>query len=190
MYTGTALEVVALDAVTGRQFWKISRSARSERILQRLRSEQGPGDCRGHRLLGHHRLPPAGARRQDRPGHLGQGDGEVAEGLPVQRGAAGRAQHGNPGARHQRGGRQLLGGGVRREDRKRDLALQHRAHFGRPAGGKDLDGRFLEARRRRPSGTAERTTRRRTSRSGAPGIRTRAGTAIRARRATTCTPIP
>ena len=26
MYTGTALEVVALDAVTGRQFWKISRS--------------------------------------------------------------------------------------------------------------------------------------------------------------------
>ncbi len=36
LYTGSALEAVALDAVTGRQFWRAAAPARPERILQRL----------------------------------------------------------------------------------------------------------------------------------------------------------
>ena len=72
MYTGTALEAVALDAVTGRQFWKLTRAARSQGVLQRLRSQQGHGDRRRHSVLGDCRLPPARDRREDRPRDLGQ----------------------------------------------------------------------------------------------------------------------
>ena len=57
MYTGTALEAVALDAVTGRQVLEGLAPARSEGVLQRLRSQQGHGDCRRHVVLGHRGLP-------------------------------------------------------------------------------------------------------------------------------------
>ena len=39
MYTGTALEAVALDAVTGRQYLETPAYSRSEGLLQRLRSQ-------------------------------------------------------------------------------------------------------------------------------------------------------
>ena len=75
MYTGTALEAVALDAVTGREYWKLPALFRSQSLLQRLRSEQRPGDCRRHSVLGHYRLPSDRNRRKDRKGHLGHRDG-------------------------------------------------------------------------------------------------------------------
>ncbi len=73
VYTGTALEAVALDAVTGRQYLETLTPARSEGVLQRLRSEQGHGHRGRHALLGHGGLPSARDRRQDRARDLGQG---------------------------------------------------------------------------------------------------------------------
>ena len=60
-------------------------SARSEGVLQRLRSQQRHGDRRRHAVLGDGGLPPARHRRQDRPRDLGQSPGRLQEGLPVQR---------------------------------------------------------------------------------------------------------
>ena len=51
MYTGTALEVVALDAVTGRAVLEVCAAARSEGVLQRVRGQQRPGDRRRHVLF-------------------------------------------------------------------------------------------------------------------------------------------
>ena len=96
MYTGTALEVVALDAVTGRQYWKFARPLDPKEVLQRLRSQQRDGHRRGQALLGHGRLSPDRDRREDGPRDLGQGPGRLQEGLPVQRAPARRARHGHP----------------------------------------------------------------------------------------------
>src|SRR5687767_15144863 len=58
MYTGTALEIVALDAVTGREYWKLNRALDPEGVLQRLRGQQRRGDRRQHVVLGDRRLSP------------------------------------------------------------------------------------------------------------------------------------
>ena len=147
MYTGTALEVVALDAVTGRRVLEALAPARSEGVLQRLRGQQRDGDRRRHAVLGHGRLPPARDRREERPRDLGQGPGRLQEGLPVQRAAARRQGHGHPRTGDQRGGRQLLGGGVRHQDRQGALAIRHRAELRGCARSEDLDRRLVEARR-------------------------------------------
>ena len=87
-------------------------SPRSQGVRQRLRSEQGDGDGGRYAVLGDGRLPPARDRREDRPRDLGQDARRLQEGLPIQCRAAHRAQHGDPRAGHQRGGRELLGGGL------------------------------------------------------------------------------
>ena len=62
----------------------------------------------------------------------------------------------------ERSGRQLLGRRVRRQDRQRAVALQHRADVGRPARGEDVGGRFVEARRQPDLERRHATIRKRT----------------------------
>ena len=140
MYTGTALEAVALDAVTGRQFWKLPRPLDPKAYYNAYEVNKGHGDRRRHVVLGNGRLPPARDRRQDRPRDLGQSPGRLQEGLPVQRRAARRPEHGDPRTGDQRSRRQLLGGGLRHQDRQGTLAIRHRADVGGCARGEDLGG--------------------------------------------------
>ena len=69
LYAGTMTEVVALDAVTGRQYWKLSRPFNPRRLPRttHLPSQQRTGDRREHVIVGDgSRLPSARHRYQER----------------------------------------------------------------------------------------------------------------------------
>ena len=147
MYTGTALEVVALDAVTGREYWKLSRPLDPKAYYNAYEVNKGlaiAGDTLFWATVDCHLLA---IDAKSGRGDLGQDSGRLQQGLPVQRAAARRAGQGDPRTGDQRSGRQLLGRGVRRQDRERTLALRHRAELRGCARGEDLGRRFVEARR-------------------------------------------
>ena len=147
MYTGTALEIVALDAVTGREYWRIDRALDPKAYYNAYEVNKGLAIAGSTLVLGDRRLSPDRDRREERPDHLGPDAGGLPQGLPVQRASARRQGQGHPRTGDQRSGRQLLGLGIRRQNRQGALALRHRAGVSRCARSKDLDRRFVEARR-------------------------------------------
>ena len=147
MYTGTALEVVALDAVTGREYWKLNRALDPKAYYNAYEVNKGLAIAGEHAVLGHGRLPSDRDRRKERPGDLGQDAGRLPEGLPVQRAAARRQGQGDPRAGHQRSGRQLLGVGLRRQDRQELWRFDTAPNLRGCARSEDLGRRFVEARR-------------------------------------------
>ena len=85
MYTGTALEIVALDAVTGREYWKLNRALDPKAYYNAYEVNKGLAIAGRHALLGDRRLSPDRDRREERPDHLGPDAGRLSQGLPVQR---------------------------------------------------------------------------------------------------------
>ncbi len=66
LYAGTALEVSALDAVTGRIYWTVRHPLDPKAYYNAYETNKGVGISGNTRVLGHHRLPPDRHRRQDR----------------------------------------------------------------------------------------------------------------------------
>ena len=91
MYTGTALRSGGAGRRYGPPVLEVSRPLDPKAYYNAYEVNKGMAIAGRHAVLGDGRLPSAGHRYQDRPRDLGQGDGGVAEGLPVQRGAAGGA---------------------------------------------------------------------------------------------------
>ena len=187
LYTGTHTEIVALDAVTGRPYWKFDRPLDPNAYYNAYRSTRDmaiAGDTLFWATLDCH----SGLRRQDRAHHLGQGTmAEWQKGYqynvaplivrnmiilgPATNEAGSNCWVKRTTSRPERRSGDSTRRPCRRISRK-------------PRPGRATPGNTAATR----SGMAVPTIRRRTSRSGAPGIRIRDGTAIRARRETTCTP--
>ena len=145
LFTGSALEAVALDAVTGRQFWRVPHPLDPNAYYNAYEVNKGMAIGGNTLFLGDGRLPPAGHRHENRQGDLGQGHGRLAQGIPIQCGSPGRKRHGDSRPGYERSGRQLLGRRLRRQDRRRTLALLYQSDLGRSARGEDMGGRFMEA---------------------------------------------
>ena len=108
--------------------------ARSEGVLQRLRSQQRNGDRRQHVVLGDRRLSPDRDRREERARSSGTRTlADYRKGYQYNVPPLVVRDKVDPWTGDQRSGRQLLGLGVRRQDRQGALALRHRADVRRCA---------------------------------------------------------
>ena len=140
MYTGTALEAVALDAVTGRQFWKLPRPLDPKAYYNAYEVNKGmalAGETLFWATVDCHLLAidaKTGRVIWDKVAS------RLQEGLPIQHCPAHRPKHGDPRAGHQRSRRELLGGGLRHRDREGALAIRHGADISGRASGEDLGG--------------------------------------------------
>ena len=132
-----------------------ARAGGLECLLRRRQSRRrGLG---GQAVPRHARRPAGRARCRERPAGVGGDDRRAGQPLHDHRRAARREGQGDHRQRRRRDGRARLCLGLRRRDRPAGLALLHRA--GRPVaalrepgareGREDLDGRVVEARRRR-----------------------------------------
>ena len=163
VYTGTALEVVALDAVTGRQYWKFSRPLDPKAYYNAYEVNKGTGDRGRHAVLGHGGLPSARDRRRRPAASIWDKLlADYRKGYQYNVAPLVIKDKVDPRAGDERSRRQLLGGGLRRQDRQRALAVRHRSHLGRCARGEDLGRRFLEARRQSDLERRAATIRKRT----------------------------
>ena len=101
MYTGTALEAVALDAVTGRMFWKLPHPLDPKAYYNAYEVNKGmavAGDTLFWATIDCHLLAidtKTGRVIWDKL------MADWKKRLPVQRGAADRERYGDPGAGHQ-----------------------------------------------------------------------------------------
>ena len=66
MYTGTALEIVALDAVTGRQYWKLARALDPKEYYNAYEVNKGLAIAGDVAVLGDSRLPSDRDRCEER----------------------------------------------------------------------------------------------------------------------------
>ncbi len=140
MYTGTALEAVALDAVTGRQYWKLPRPLDPKAYYNAYEVNKGmaiAGDTLFWATVDCHLLAiDAKTGRVIWDKVLA----DYRKGYQYNVAAARRPKHGDPRAGHQRSRRELLGGGLRHRDREGALAIRHGADISGCARGEDLGG--------------------------------------------------
>ena len=159
MYTGTALEAVALDAVTGRQYWKLPRPLDPEGYYNAYEVNKGmaiAGDTLFWATVDCHLLAIDTKTGQVIWDKL---LADFKKGYQYNVAPLDHQRHGDPRAGDQRSGRQLLGRRVRRQNRQRTLAVLHRTDVRRRSPrrkpGRAIPGSTAAVR----SGTRAATTR-------------------------------
>ena len=188
MYTGTALEVVALDAVTGREDWKLNRALDPKVIDNAYEVNKGVAIAGDTLVLGYGRLPPDRDRCKNGQMIWDKTLADYRKGY----------QYNVPplvvrdkmffGRPTNQAGANCWVSAYDIKTGKKLLALRHRPDIRGCAGSEDLDAAIRGSTGAVRSGTPAATTRKRTGRSGGPAIRIRAGTATFAHRRTTCIP--